>query len=302
MNRLTSLVLLLVFLTCTDSASAQLLRRVRRVLRPANCCCCAAEQAASATDATSHAARADAAPPEAAAETTDYTDVTEPAAAGSPSSDAASEDSESVASPSDTTDKSPDDTKAWKRLFDGKTLGDWVSSRFGGEGEVVVENGQITCDYGQYITGITYQGKDLPKNNYEIELEAMRVEGSDFFCGLTFPVDDKHATFVVGGWGGSVTGISSIDSYDASENDTTDYMEFKNKQWYKIRVRVTPGVLEAWIDKKKMVSEEVESSRLSTRIEVDPSKPLGVCCFDTQAAFRNIQIRTETKPDMELAK
>ena len=70
-------------------------------------------------------------------------------------------------------------------------------------------------------------------------------------------------------------------------------------------LRVLPeqvSQLEAWIDKKKMVSEEVESSRLSTRIEVDPSKPLGVCCFDTQAAFRNIQIRTETKPDMELAK
>ena len=197
--------------------------------------------------------------------------------------------------------KSADDDKKWKSLFDGKSLGDWESSKFGGEGEVVVEKGQITCDFGQYITGITYKGKDLPKNNYEIELEAMRIEGTDFFCGLTFPVDDKHATFVVGGWGGSVTGISSIDSYDASENDTTDFMPFENKRWYKIRVRVTQGVLEAWIDKKKMVSKEVESSRLSTRIEVDPSKPLGIACFDTQAAYRNIRIRPEAKPDMEIS-
>lgn len=208
---------------------------------------------------------------------------------------------ETIQSPSDGVsgdELSTEKVKAeWKSLFDGKTLGDWVITRFGGEGEVAVENGHIFCDFGQYITGVTYKGKGLPKNNYEIELEAQRLDGQDFFCGLTFPVDETHATFVVGGWGGSVTGISSIDQYDASENDTTDYMEFKNKQWYKIRVRVTKGVLEAWINDKKMVSKEVESSRLSTRLEVDPSKPMGVCCFDTQAAYRNIRIRTVTEPD-----
>ncbi len=190
-----------------------------------------------------------------------------------------------------------DDAKEWKSLFNGKELGDWEITRFGGEGEVSVENGQIVCDFGQYITGVTYKGKDLPTNNYEVELEAQRVEGSDFFCGITFPVDDTHATFVCGGWGGSVTGISSIDQYDASENDTTDYMQFKNKVWYKIRVRVTKGVLEAWINDKKMVSKEVDSKQLSVRLEVDPSKPLGICCFDTQAAYRNIRIRKETEPE-----
>ena len=187
--------------------------------------------------------------------------------------------------------------KEWKSLFDGKALGDWVSTRFGGEGEVAVRDGRIECDFGNYITGVTYKGKDLPTNNYEIELEAMRVDGGDFFCGLTFPVDDSHATFVVGGWGGSVTGISSIDDYDASENDTTDYMQFENKKWYKIRVRVTKGVLEAWINDKKMVSKDVDASRLSTRIEVDPSKPLGIASFNTQSAYRNIRIRSESNPD-----
>ena len=76
----------------------------------------------------------------------------------------------------------------------------------------------------------------------------MRVDGIDFFCGLTFPVADSHASFIVGGWGGTVVGISSIDGMDASENATTKYVKFQLKRWYKIRIRVTPTSIQAWID------------------------------------------------------
>ena len=182
-------------------------------------------------------------------------------------------------------------TDGWRNLFDGETLANWKVTRFGGEGDVYVKDGTIMLDFGQYMTGITYDGDDLPTNNYEVELEAKRVDGLDFFCALTFPVDDSYCSFVVGGWGGSVVGISSIDDMDASENDTTDYMNFTLDQWYKIRVRVTPGVLEAWIDDKRIVNQDVTGSRLSTRIEVDLNQPLGICSFDTQAALRNIRLR-----------
>ena len=183
------------------------------------------------------------------------------------------------------------DNEAWRDLFDGKTLSNWKSTKFGGEGEVYVEDGAIRLDFGQPMTGITYDGDALPKNNYEIQLEAQRVDGFDFFCGLTFPVDDSHCSLVVGGWGGSVVGISSIDDMDASENNTTSYIPFTNEKWYVIRVRVTPGLLEAWIDGKRVVDEDVSESKLSTRIEVDLSRPLGVASFDTQAAIRNIRLR-----------
>lgn len=186
--------------------------------------------------------------------------------------------------------------EVWTSLFDGKSLGEWKSTEFGGEGEVDIKDGRIRCDFGQYMTGVTHSGKDIPTNNYEIELEAMREDGFDFFCGLTFPVDKNHASFIVGGWGGSVTGISSIDGMDASENSTTGYKVFKNKQWYKVRVRVTPGRLQTWVDDENFVDEEVTSDRLSTRIEVDRNKPLGIACFDTQASFRNIRIRKVTEP------
>lgn len=190
---------------------------------------------------------------------------------------------------------SKDDAK-WRTLFDGKELGDWKVTRFGGEGLVEIEDGQIKCDFGQYLTGVTYEGKELPTTNYEVELEAMREDGGDFFCGLTFPIDKSHASFICGGWGGSVTGISSIDDMDASENSTTGYQVFKNKKWYKIRVRVTPKRLQAWIDDEIMVDEELYGQKFSTRIEVDRCKPLGICCFDTQASYRNIRMREVDGP------
>ena len=204
-----------------------------------------------------------------------------------------------IGSPSDTSDAAKSvgkSAEAWRSLFDGKELGEWKSTKFGGEGSVDVEDEQIKLSFGQYMTGVTHSGKDLPTNNYEIELEAMREDGSDFFCGLTFPVDENFASLVCGGWGGSVVGVSSIDDMDASENTTTAYKAFKNKQWYKIRVRSTKDRLQAWIDDELFVDEEVKSDRLSTRIEMDRSQPLGIACFDTQAAIRNVRIREVKEP------
>ena len=87
-------------------------------------------------------------------------------------------------------------------LFDGKTLGQWKATDFGGQGEVSVKDGAIHMATGSYMTGITWTGP-VVRMNYEITLDAMRVEGSDFFCGLTFPVGEKPCTLVLGGWGGS---------------------------------------------------------------------------------------------------
>ncbi len=63
-----------------------------------------------------------------------------------------------------------------------------------------------------------------------------------------FPVKKSHCSLVLGGWGGSLTGLSSLDGFDASENETTNVMDFKEGQWYKIRLRVTEKKIEAWID------------------------------------------------------
>jgi hypothetical protein len=171
-------------------------------------------------------------------------------------------------------------------LFDGKTLNNWEVTDFGGQGPVEVKDGQLILGFGEVLTGVTWKGDELIRDNYEIEIEAMRVDGSDFFCGLTFPVGDEPCSLIVGGWGGGVIGLSSIDGFDASENETTQYEQLKEKVWYNIRLRVSPEKIEAWLDDKQIVGLERKDRKFSTRIEVELSEPLGVASFQTTAAIR----------------
>lgn len=189
--------------------------------------------------------------------------------------------------PSGTTKPAP-----WRSLFDGKTLAGWKPTNFGGEGEVYVEDGSIILDFGASITGITYLG-DFPKaTSYELRLEAMRVDGRDFFCGVTFPVRDNYCSFIVGGWGGAVVGLSSIDGKDASENDTTRFMKFEDKRWYRFRIRVTPRRIQTWIDDQMVVDQDIVGRIVTTRSEVNLSKPLGFASYETRAALRKIELRS----------
>src|SRR6266545_1262695 len=67
----------------------------------------------------------------------------------------------------------------WKSLFDGKSLEGWRETPFSARGKVRVEDGAIVLGSGA-MTGITWTGQ-FPKANYEVRLEAMRADGSDFF-------------------------------------------------------------------------------------------------------------------------
>ena len=201
----------------------------------------------------------------------------------------------------DKKDEKKADPKAKRevKLFNGKDLEGWKNSMFGGDGEITVEDGQLILDRGNELTGVTWKdGKTLPKFNYEISLEAQRVEGSDFFCGLTFPIKDDPCSLILGGWGGTVCGISSLDFRDASENETTLFREFKNGQWYKIRLRVLEKRLTAWIDGKEIIDVDLTGKKIGIRSEVDPSKPLGFCSYSTKAALRNIVLK-EIEPPKE---
>lgn len=174
-------------------------------------------------------------------------------------------------------------------LFDGKTLKGWQIADFSGKGVVTVSNNQINLGNG-YMTGVTYTN-EVPRTNYEISLEAKRVEGSDFFCGLTFPVGTNECSFIVGGWGGGTVGLSSINGEDASQNETTKSMSFNTGQWYRVRVRVAAGKIKAWIDDDEMVNLDLEDRQLSIRLEVEPSVPLGIATWNTGSAVRDIRLK-----------
>ena len=179
----------------------------------------------------------------------------------------------------------------WQRLFDGKELGHWKSTSFGGEGEAKVENGQLVLTHGETLTGVTWQGPVPAKMNYEIELDAQRVDGSDFFCGLTFPVNNDSASLILGGWGGGVCWISCIDDNDAARNDTTSVHAFKTGQWYHVRLRITPDRIEAWVDKEQIVDADIKGKKISVRGEVEASQPLGIATYQTTGAIKNIRLR-----------
>ena len=98
-----------------------------------------------------------------------------------------------------------------------------------------------------HLTGITLTG-EFPHSGYEIQFEAARLAGRDFFAGLTFPVNDTFCTWINGGWGGAVVGLSSLDGDDASENDTNTARDFVMGRWYAFRLRVTVERIQAWID------------------------------------------------------
>lgn len=176
-------------------------------------------------------------------------------------------------------------------LFDGKTLAGWQTTRFIGGGTVKVEDGQIVLEAGNDLTGITWAGAALPTTSYELTLQARRVEGSDFFAGVTFPVGDSHCSLILGGWGGSVIGLSSINGMDASENETSQSMTFEQGRWYGVRIRVTPAKITVWLDERQIVDQSLAGNKIGIRGEVDASRPLGVASWRTKAALRDIRLR-----------
>jgi hypothetical protein len=190
-----------------------------------------------------------------------------------------------------------DKDKAWKKLFDGKSLAGWKSADFFGKGKVHVKDGVLVLEKGKVMTGATYAGKDFPKMDYEVVLEGKKVAGDDFFCTTTFPVGDQFVSLVVGGWSGTVVGLSSVDSMDASLNETRKDMEFKRDRWYRVRIRVSKKRIEAWIDREKMVDLDTTDRKLSIRIECNACKPFGIATYETTGSVRDIRVRSLTEAE-----
>ena len=187
-------------------------------------------------------------------------------------------------------------------LFNGKDLSGWKIAPFDGGGAVnVISNGIVECRSGDPFSGIAYTNAPLTMN-YELSLEAQRAEGSDFFIALTIPVEKSFCTVIIGGWGGGLCGISSFDHCDASENQWTECLRLENNRWYTLRVRVTPGVLQVFLNKDLYTArvEYEESSRLSLRFgDIDKTKPLGLATYCTRAYWRDFTLTriTELLPD-----
>jgi hypothetical protein len=179
----------------------------------------------------------------------------------------------------------------WQSLFNGKSLAGWRETPFTNRGEVRVENGTIVLGAGNPMTGVTLTGS-FPRSNYEVRFEAARLKGGDFFASLTFPVQDSYCTWVTGGWGGDIVGLSSIDGWDASDNETRTYFKFEAGRWYSMRLQVTDDRIRAWIGDRPIINAEIAGRTVGLRYgEIKLSAPFGFASYNTTGGVRKVEYR-----------
>jgi hypothetical protein len=78
---------------------------------------------------------------------------------------------------------------------------------------------------------------------------------------------------------------------DASENETTKFIKFDKNKWFKVKVEVRPQRITAWLDNDKIVDADIQEHRVSLRPgSVDLQIPLGLCTYQTTAAWKNIRL------------
>lgn len=176
-------------------------------------------------------------------------------------------------------------------LFQGNSLEGWKSTDFFRPGEIQVRDGVVTLGKGNPMTGVTIDRKNLLHKNFDLIYEARRLEGDDFFAAATFPVDGGHLTFVNGGWSGNVTGLSSIDGADASENETGTRVEFENGRWYRFVIQVQGRKVRVTVDGKQVVDFDGTDRSLRTRVESRPSEPLGFAAFGCVGQIRAASLK-----------
>jgi hypothetical protein len=174
-------------------------------------------------------------------------------------------------------------------IFDGRPRAGWDVTNFGPQGPVTVTPQEIVLGMGDGCTGITWRG-EFPVNNYQVDLDARRIAGTDFFCGITFPVGKDPCSLIVGGWGGTTVGLSNIDKEDAYHNKTRISMSFDKEKWYHIRLTVTAERIKAWIDTTRVVDFNIDGHRLSIRPEVELSRPFGIASWNTTAGIKNVVV------------
>ena len=179
------------------------------------------------------------------------------------------------------------------KLFNGKDLTGWEITDFAGSGEIKVKDSELHIGMGELISGINLAHDTIPRSNYELEAEALKVDGDDFFCAITFPLGKTYATFIPGGWGGSVVGISSIDGMDAAENETASFKKFEKNQWYRFKIRVTDEKIQCFIDKEMVVDLPLEDRNIALRPgPIELSVPIGFASFQCISKIRNINLRS----------
>ncbi|MEO0452560.1 MAG: DUF1080 domain-containing protein [Verrucomicrobiota bacterium] len=178
-------------------------------------------------------------------------------------------------------------------LLSGPLKDDWERAAIERGGSFHITEGVMKLEVGEYMSGVTWKGELPARIDYEIELEARRTGGQDIFLGLTIPVGPDHCSWICGGWGGDLVGISNLDEMSAADNDTTNFYTFEEARWYHCRIRVRPDRIRCWIDGEVVVDVDITGREISMFYsDIEETVPFGLATYDAEAEYRNLIWRT----------
>ena len=193
----------------------------------------------------------------------------------------------------------PEKPGEWVALFDGKTLRGWEKvegGRFEGHGPIYVNEGRLVLSRGQRRTGIAWTG-EFPTVDYELVLELRRDEGQEF-CAMLLPFGSERGSWTLGGWAGTMSGLSRLDKRSASVNDTKLLKGYETGKWYRARLRVTEAKVEAWVDDEKTVDVSRAGRRFVQPEWLPLAQPFVLNTYRATLSARTIKLRLlESRPE-----
>ena len=166
----------------------------------------------------------------------------------------------------------------------------WEAVATGAAGPLERADGDLRLGAGGPLTAVRWAG-EVPTPPYELQFDATRERGNDFFVGLTFPAGDGHLTLVLGGWGGALCGLSCLDGEDASVNGTATYRGFRAGKAYRLRLRVEADRVQAWLDGEPLLDVPLAGRACTLRTEVAGCAPLGLASYQTIARIGPVTLR-----------
>ena len=193
-------------------------------------------------------------------------------------------------------EKTAEPLRKWEMLA-ADQLGHWKAAEMPDAGKAEVRDVEAVMAPGGPMTGLRYdnwQGGGLPVRDYAVTCEAMRVDGGDFFASITFPVRsiETCATFIVGGWGGGLAGISSIDGQDAADNSTRSEQRFENGKWYRLKLEVREDEIKAWIDDRIVINTSIKGRTVAMRPGyIEKCAPFGLATFGSTGRVRSLIVQ-----------
>jgi len=165
----------------------------------------------------------------------------------------------------------------------------FVPTDFGAEDAVAIEPTGVRLEPGAPLSGVTFTGP-LPTPPYTLAVEFTKRYGSDFPLAVTFPVAGSHLSLVLGGWGGTVCGLSSLDGLDAARNATRFVHAFPAGVRTVVELDVEAERVAVRLDGVQVLDASLAGHAVGVRAELEPCKPLGLAAFATATTIHRFRV------------